>query len=69
MYQHPAIEEACIVGTSDAYRGETVKAVIALKADPATAACLPMKAQVCRLAGATARPGARQARGTIVATF
>jgi acyl-coenzyme A synthetase/AMP-(fatty) acid ligase len=32
MYQHPAIEEACIVGTSDAYRGETVKAVIVLKA-------------------------------------
>jgi fatty-acyl-CoA synthase len=33
MYQHPAIEEACIVGTRDAHRGETVKAVIVLKAD------------------------------------
>jgi fatty-acyl-CoA synthase len=28
MYQHPAILEACVIGTKDAHRGETVKAVI-----------------------------------------
>jgi fatty-acyl-CoA synthase len=28
MYQHPAILEACVIGTPDAHRGETVKAVI-----------------------------------------
>ncbi len=28
MYQHPAVQEACIIGTKDAHRGETVKAVI-----------------------------------------
>lgn len=31
MYQHPAIQEACVIGTKDAYRGETVKAVVVLK--------------------------------------
>src|SRR3979490_1350634 len=33
MYQHPAIEEVCIVGTRNVHRGETVKAVIVLKAE------------------------------------
>ncbi|HEY4969886.1 MAG TPA: long-chain fatty acid--CoA ligase [Steroidobacteraceae bacterium] len=28
MYQHPAVLEACVIGTQDAHRGETVKAVI-----------------------------------------
>ncbi|CAN5866467.1 long-chain fatty acid--CoA ligase [soil metagenome] len=28
MYQHPAIQECCIIAARDAYRGETVKAVI-----------------------------------------
>ena len=32
MYAHPDIQEACIIGTRDAYRGETVKAVVVLKA-------------------------------------
>ena len=31
MYQHPAVQEACIIGTKDAHRGETVKAVIVLR--------------------------------------
>ena len=31
LYQHPAIQEACIIGTKDAHRGETVKALIVLK--------------------------------------
>jgi fatty-acyl-CoA synthase len=31
MYQHPAVKEACVIGTQDAHRGETVKAVIVLK--------------------------------------
>ncbi len=28
MYQHPAIQECCIIAARDAYRGETVKALI-----------------------------------------
>lgn len=32
LYQHPAVQEACIVGTQDAYRGESVKALIVLRA-------------------------------------
>jgi fatty-acyl-CoA synthase len=31
LYAHPAIQEACVIGTRDAYRGETVKAVIVLR--------------------------------------
>ncbi|WP_020204593.1 MULTISPECIES: long-chain fatty acid--CoA ligase [Cupriavidus] len=33
LYKHPAVQEACIIGTRDAYRGETVKAVVVLKTD------------------------------------
>ena len=32
MFQHPAIAEACIIASHDAYRGETVKAVVVLRA-------------------------------------
>ncbi|SNS15868.1 fatty-acyl-CoA synthase [Noviherbaspirillum humi] len=28
MYQHPAVQECCIIAARDAYRGETVKAVV-----------------------------------------
>ena len=31
LYTHPAVREAAVVGMNDAYRGETVKAVISLK--------------------------------------
>jgi fatty-acyl-CoA synthase len=31
LYQHPAIQEACVIASSDPRRGETVKAVIVLK--------------------------------------
>ncbi len=31
LYAHPDIQEACIIGSLDPYRGETVKAVIVLK--------------------------------------
>jgi fatty-acyl-CoA synthase len=33
LYKHPAIAEACVISTKDAYRGETVKAVVVLRAD------------------------------------
>ena len=33
MYQHPAILEACVIGTRDAHRGETVKALVVLRPD------------------------------------
>jgi fatty-acyl-CoA synthase len=33
LYAHPAIQEACVIGSLDGYRGETVKAVIVLKSD------------------------------------
>ena len=32
MFRHPAIQEACIISTSDTYRGESVKAVVVLRA-------------------------------------
>lgn len=31
MFGHPAIQEACVIGTRDAYRGESVKAVVVLR--------------------------------------
>jgi fatty-acyl-CoA synthase len=31
LYGHPAVQEACVIGARDAYRGETVKAVVVLK--------------------------------------
>ncbi len=31
LYQHPAIQEACVIAAPDARRGETVKAVVVLK--------------------------------------
>jgi fatty-acyl-CoA synthase len=33
LYAHPDIQEACVIGTLDRYRGETVKAVVVLKKD------------------------------------
>ena len=32
MFKHPAIQEACIISTVDTYRGESVKAVVVLRA-------------------------------------
>jgi fatty-acyl-CoA synthase len=32
MFRHPAIQEACVISTRDSYRGETVKAVVVLRA-------------------------------------
>ena len=31
MFKNPAIQEACVIGTKDAYRGESVKAVVVLR--------------------------------------
>jgi fatty-acyl-CoA synthase len=33
LYKHPAVQEACIISAQDAYRGETVKAVVVLRAE------------------------------------
>jgi fatty-acyl-CoA synthase len=32
MFRHPAIQEACVIATRDAYRGESVKAVVVVRA-------------------------------------
>ena len=32
LYAHPDVQEACVIGTHDPRRGETVKAVVVLKA-------------------------------------
>ncbi|PWW32001.1 long-chain acyl-CoA synthetase [Cytobacillus oceanisediminis] len=32
LYEHPAVQEAVVIGVPDVYRGETVKAVLVLKA-------------------------------------
>lgn len=33
MFRHPAIQEACVIASHDSYRGETVKAVVVLRAE------------------------------------
>jgi fatty-acyl-CoA synthase len=33
LYKHPAVQEACIIAAKDAYRGETVKAVVVLRSE------------------------------------
>jgi len=32
MFRHPAIQEACVIAARDTYRGETVKAIVVLRA-------------------------------------
>lgn len=32
MFRHPAVQEACVIATKDSYRGESVKAVVVLRA-------------------------------------
>ncbi len=33
MFRHPAVQEACVISARDAYRGETVKAVVVLRSE------------------------------------
>ena len=38
MYRHPAIAECCVIAAHDAYRGETVKAIVVLRPGSAASA-------------------------------
>jgi long-chain acyl-CoA synthetase len=38
IYQHPAVRECAVIGVADAYRGQTVKAIVALKTGQALGA-------------------------------
>jgi long-chain acyl-CoA synthetase len=38
IYQHPAVRECAVIGVADAYRGQTVKAIVVLKAGQALSA-------------------------------
>lgn len=33
LFKHPAVQEACVIAAKDAYRGETVKAVVVLRSE------------------------------------
>ncbi len=33
LFRHPAVQEACVIGSRDEYRGETVKAMIVLRSE------------------------------------
>jgi fatty-acyl-CoA synthase len=33
LYKHPAVHEACVIAAKDAYRGETVKALVVLRSE------------------------------------
>jgi fatty-acyl-CoA synthase len=33
LYKHPAVQEACVIAAKDAYRGETVKALVVLRSE------------------------------------
>ena len=33
LYKHPAVQEACVIAARDAYRGETVKAIVVLRTE------------------------------------
>ena len=39
LYAHPDVHEACVIGTRDAHRGETVKALVVLKPEARNRAC------------------------------
>ena len=48
LYQHEAVREAAVVGVPDAYRGETVKAYVSLRAGTATATAEELMAFCCQ---------------------
>jgi fatty-acyl-CoA synthase len=39
LYAHPAIQEACVIGARDGYRGETVKALVVLRKEFSDKTC------------------------------
>lgn len=55
LYEHPAVLEAAVVGMPDRYRGETVKAFVALK-EPGSADAADLSAFVKERLAAYKRP-------------
>ena len=43
IYQHPAVEEVCVIGIHDEYRGQSPKAFVKLKANSGTVTLEQMK--------------------------
>jgi len=68
IYQHPSVEEVSVIGIPDAYRGETPKAFIKLKAGVAPLALEEMKAFLKDLVGKHEMIGAMEIRDDLPKT-
>jgi long-chain acyl-CoA synthetase len=68
IYQHPSVEEVSVIGIPDAYRGETPKAFVKLKAGVAPLALEEMKVFLKDLVGKHEMIGAMEIRDDLPKT-